>query len=570
MIDRVHSYHPDCNVVFYALKNENTLDYYRNQREAAINSMLDSNPLSKIDVLEVSAKDDIVSCQTSKAKGGTGTFSCTLAPSKNWKKIISPGSWCLIYMKDQRLTGKETSHLDSGLKMIGIVRSVRSTMEITDTGTKRVRYHISGDDFTSVFKSPIYISLTLSDIAQGKDVTIADAILVLDESFAKANMTPAEMQKAIVNSLLGTPALVSDNGRILKQSFRSRGGQPYLVPSELTKRVLGASTAGNFFTEMIVMFLQSDLVGTTALQSGVGSMISTWSLMEHYANRMVNELYTDLLPVYIDKDKGIRLAPSVVFRAIPFSSKRGQQEIGHSSLISMQDSERFSRVTVAKKNGSVATSSSPDIGPGRMSHFYISKVIEDHEVLAENSGKSDAERFNFFYVTPNFSILPGGFGISENAFIEKILDKDGMFGKILNKVSVARYGLRPYMAHSDYMINDTNAIGIMNSIVRDIWEPAYLFENGQVTIKGSGDHIPVGTNVLFVSDNTIAHVERVDNSFSVDAGGTKTFRTTISFIRRQKRSSKDDVSPNAVQLDVDRSVLQSDKQKPNIGFRKVP
>jgi hypothetical protein len=563
------SYTPDCDIIFFPFDNENTVAVTPEEMKAGKGFVpegrLKSLPKDTMKVNPVSAQDDIMSCSTSKSKGGGG-FSCTLAPNRRWKDILSPGSWCIIYMKDSPIESVMSKVTDpasfvkkireinpsdekSGIKMIGVIRSIRESIETSsETGITRTRYNVTGEDFSLVFKTPIYLNFNLKEALDGQDTILANAILILGNKFGHI-LKPHEMIDSLMRSLLGSPDLVSDKSlKIKRAAFQSRGGEPFRVPKELSSMIFG-SESNDIFTGMLAMFLQEDLIGSTQISADLGAVVTPWSLMDLYSNKMVNELYTELLPVNVNGST--RMLPSVIFRSIPFSSPKGKEQINvhkdSSPLVSMQDSFNHTLATLSTNNKAVENSGTrkerddekfPDVPVGTMTHFYISKEIENSEIVSLSSGKSDAERFNFFYVTPNMGNEASLAGKSEVAFVNSIMAAD--YSNIVNIPSVARYGLRLYLAHSDYMmIGDSSAIGVMNNICRDIWEPAYLYESGQVVIKGSGIPIPIGTNILFLSDYTVAHVERVDNSFSVDPNtGVKNFRTTISFIRRQRHEAR--------------------------------
>src|SRR5271157_4346572 len=119
---------PDCNVIFFPYEQEDTSD-------TDLSDVVTPSPQSPI-----SAQPDIIECQTSKSKGGVGSWSVLLSTRINYKAMIHPGCWCLIYMSNHKLSGEEKSEETSGLKMIGIVRSVRTKEIINpETGTRIVR-----------------------------------------------------------------------------------------------------------------------------------------------------------------------------------------------------------------------------------------------------------------------------------------------------------------------------------------------------------------------------------------------------------------------------------------------
>jgi hypothetical protein len=524
-----HSTTPDANIIFFPFKREDTIPFITGKQPKS----------QRMDINQISAQHDIITLQTSKPKGGMGSWNCMLSSRVNWKRILHPGCWCLIYISTDLLSGNETSELDSGLKMIGIVKSVRRLEDLDpSTGTRRVRFSVSGDDFHSVFNTPIYLNVNLSDAVQGHDVSIANALLVLNKAFG-VPLSPSGMVKALVDSLLGRPGFTADKSgtNVNRLAFFSRGGQPYLIPQVLVKRILGFNKIiekETFFTRMVTFFLQNDLIGKIALQSDLGQMVTAWSLIHTYCHTILNEVYTDLLPTKITTTA--RLTPSLVLRAIPFTSPSGKKAIKHSSLITMQDAG--GPVIPTRKAGLTRISGKSFTPSGKSANFYISRSIGEDEIFSFSSGKSDGERFNFFFVPPNITGY-GGREINEAAFVSKILFGKG-FDQIGDTASIARYGLRPYFGFSDYMLSDDSKIGLINQIVKDMYQQAHLFENGQITIIGTKEHIPVGTNIEWISRGWIAHVEKVDHVFEVGMNGMRSYRTTIAFSRLQ---NKKDGSP---------------------------
>jgi hypothetical protein len=168
---------------------------------------------------------------------------------------------------------------------------------------------------------------------------------------------------------------------------------------------------------------------------------------------------------------------------------------------------------------------------GKGDQLYVSKFIDESEILSMNYGKSDGERFNFFLVTGAQAIL-GPVGIPLQLY--NITKQSGGIRGLADTASLARFGMRPYITSSNFVVaENAGATLTTNNIVRDMWKRAHLLENGQVTLRGSKWHIPVGTNIVFNERGTIAHVEAVSHSYHVAAGGHKTLRTTITFVRYQ-------------------------------------
>lgn len=528
---------PDCNVLFYPFKQEKTSKTTLNTREL-------------MEVKEISVKDDIIECQTTKAKGQVGNFSVLLSSRINYKGILHPGCWCILYMSNSSIDQFPTANLDSGIKMLGIVRSVRRK-EITnpETGVKTVRFLVSGDDFQSVFNTSIYINANLTEVEKGRGDSASRALLLFGESRLNNFSSPSDLAKVFVDSLLGRPGFLNDTVSQTKLTRPGRAGQPFLVPSAVSDRVLGiggTESIDNFFTGMVTFFLQKNLMGRIQFTSDISSTtVTAWNLIKAFSNSFLNEFYADLLPVSVEPEGKLSrhtcLGPSLVFRAIPFSKEKipgatgqilfldsikrsptGDIDLGH-KIPQRSSAQVFSRSReVDRKNRFVKNPGGID------THFYISRIIFDEEIMSLDVGKHDRERYNFFFIPPNYSD-PGNTA-GEMALLHK-LSRDP--ASITDFASIQRYGLRPYLNHCIYVTGKKPEL--ISKIAKDIWEDAHIFENGTVSLIGTHDFIPIGTNIVFQNRGWIGHVEAVNHVFQTDQGiGSKKFRTNVVFSRLQK------------------------------------
>lgn len=542
---KIKSTNPDADVLFYPFTTERT-------------SVVDFEDPSAIDTTEISAYDSLLSINTSKPKGAAGSFSVTLAPTRNWKGTLQPGCWCLIYMSDKTLTPLKdrTSTLEDGLKMIGIVKSV-NRIERTNptTGLRTVRYQVSGVDFHAVFDAQQYLNVHLGQLSKkGGQSSYNTFFLGYGKRFASLQR-PDELVQNLIDVLLGRPAFLADikgDEPIRNFKISARAGSPFKVPKQMAKRVLGyreSGAAGNLFTGMVTFFLQRNLLGKIVQKPEIMGIHTTWSILESYANKLLNELYTDMLPVNLSG--AVRTLPSLVFRAIPFTSEGFKES---SPVLEKSPTIKFSeavpreqlvngKATVvprqipARARGQAFTANPkqkrPELNDGV--HFFISREIPENEILGMRHGKSDNERFNLFLVSPNLSLLGG---IGEVAIISNLISQKNRrrpLDAISDLTSITRYGLRPYVAQSNYVDKSYADLLAINRVVKDLWEPAHLYESGTVSLVGLAEHIPVGTNIKFIERGWVAHVEQVSHTYQVDeATWKKTYRTNLSFVRLQK------------------------------------
>ncbi len=516
----IHSVSSDAYIVFFPYRTE----------ETRLGTGFDQSFLA---TKQIPVKKEILSISTSKGKGGAGSWRVILGSSQNYKSFLHPGCWCMIHMSSEPLTTFAPNSLeDGGLKMLGIVRSVRAIESLDEErGTRTVRYEVSGDDFHAVMDTQVYINQILRPSGNQKTNPVIDSLVLFKRDFSEPQ-PPESMVAALIKAVLGSTTT-------LDQALVDKGalaGGVYGVPPEVARALTGKGNPGNKFVSILGMFLQKGLLGRIVPQPQLGTLFSLWSMIQQYSHRILNECYTDLFPTAGAGQ--VRIRPGVVLRPIPFSG--GDAPSGVPTL----------KITKARSNRLIR-----DITPGKGNQFYRSRDIYDHEIISMNYGKSDGERFNFFYISPN---VAKDYGLAVRN-IDKLIERTGGINQMGDANSLARNGIRPYIANSDYVLISDDDVAKVNLTVRDLWSKAYLYENGTVTIIGTKEHIPVGTNITFHDRKWIAHVERVSHTYSVGQNGKKTYRTTINFVRLQtvQGSPIDLVEKSSVRGDFDRGVTHS-------------
>ena len=106
------------------------------------------------------------SVTTQKSKSNpAGAFEFRLAPIKNWVTEITPGSWCIILMSNEKIID-DTAKYGGGqvdersFKMLGRIESVRSVINTNQTtGAKETEYIVTGSDWGTIFNSKFYVDV---------------------------------------------------------------------------------------------------------------------------------------------------------------------------------------------------------------------------------------------------------------------------------------------------------------------------------------------------------------------------------------------------------------------------
>lgn len=527
-MNKIFSTAPDAEVLFFPFESEITYDGKKGK------AIITSKTPGVLGVNQISARKDIIELTTNKPKSGVGTFNVTLSSNQNWKRLVHPGAWCMIYISDHRLDDLEKNKYaateNSGFKMLGIVRTVRRQEYLNpETGAKTIRYMIAGEDFQSIFNVPIYVNKNLTTLGEktGGDMRSAGLITLGLEQLITPNQDPSQIVEKLITNLIGNPGYKNNSINALRGG---KHGIPVQIPKQVSKTLLGSNPPNTEFLSTLTLLLQERLFGTGEFQPDLGGVIPAWSIIQTYVHRLLNELYTDILPVEIGGE--VRLVPTVVLRAIPFSTydvKENHAQIFFRDAVG----KKGKRVTASRNVQSGRKAKPPRSAKERISHvgdeahFYVSAYIEENEILAFDLGKSDKERYNFFFISS--SMVNAVNKVVETELLKSIYSKG--YDKLGDSASIARYGMRPFVSFSNYQI--MASARAMNETVADLWINSHLYENGQVTLIGQPGHIPVGTNVEFEERGWVGHVEMVSHRFSVSPEGKKSYYTTLALSRLQ-------------------------------------
>lgn len=481
MVSGELSHHPDAYVTFFPWGNVDTSKGQNIQGDFFV------------------VKDEILSLRTTKSKTGSGKWNLILAGSSNFNSKIYPGCWAAIYISNKKLEVKGGNDLDSGLKMIGIVRSVRR-IESTDpsSGIRSVKFVIVGEDLHSALESPIYINAALANQEGG------DPILSLIGKFLPplaGGYAPRKPHEIIQDFL--TLVFTGGKQKNRPKEIKAIIGYSFTIPGILNDYIYGINKATNFLG-FCRYLAPENLEGETAIPPDISGTITAWSLLKTFSNPILNEIFTEIVP-HQGKNETVRtLQAAVLLRPIPFSKTKIYDAAINFSW------------------GDFAT-----LNPDNVYKLYVSKQIQEYEIIELNHGKNDSERFNFFLVTPSTVSHEGWMEAHD---LNKLIVDKGLSG-LADNTSVSRYGLRPYVSTSIFKPKNYDFVKL-NKIVKEMWQTAHLYDNGVVTIPGSAEQIPVGTNIEFLDRGWLAHVENVDHSFAVDVNsGRKTYRTEIAFVR---------------------------------------
>ena len=134
-------------------------------RIAAEGSNSKNGKVNEVDQIVISTLS-LMSVSTSKTKSSPqGTFQIALAPTKNWVTVLTPGSWIVLLMSQNKIEPKDLPDRKGGgkadpnkVKFLGRIESVRSNVTVNQsTGARETTYVVTGVDWDSVFTTIMYV-----------------------------------------------------------------------------------------------------------------------------------------------------------------------------------------------------------------------------------------------------------------------------------------------------------------------------------------------------------------------------------------------------------------------------
>jgi hypothetical protein len=510
----------------------------------------------------------IMSIGTAKNKSSpSGKFEITLAPTKNWISEISIGSWIEIHMSPKVLTQSdlEASSIET-LKLIGMIDSVRMSVSVDQsTGARITTYSIVGRDWGAALESYVYVDSAITDrndspLEAALRLGFAKLFLSLKEQawagkFSSSNLvmkiisywgissiSNSKNQKEVAQRILPQTNTgqqkpspeVGSFDKFLNQSNKSAISKSvnisryapiseFLLPIELSNKIDAKMNSlaksiklidGRLIKYNMYSGDEMESVGLIDPQRIIGTN-TLWQLLNVHCNDVVNELVADL---------------------------RWPNEKAYPEFALYKRIKPFWLPNQATKT----PGGDPKI---KSSFFNVRKVnISKQHVLSIETGDNAEDIINFIEIVPQ---VPAGYDV-DIAVLATAKNKSATH----DPASFARYGIKP-MFYSTLFFPASSKGGPEMSAL-DRWLPVlrgWFFDchkmlNGTVTIIGQNNYIGVGDNILMDSEifgdlnyvkeevgkkpsdiKILAHVQSVSHRFSYIENGSRSFVTTISFVR---------------------------------------
>lgn len=478
----------------------------------------------------------LISITTNKSKGDpVGTFNFVLAPTRNWVSTLTPGSWCAILMSNEPLDKTSfTKAKAKQVKMFGRIDTVRVDVTVGEDAARSTKYIVSGRDWGSIFNNVIYVDPLVQDPSdQGRVQANALYQQFVNNIFSNNNdpLTLTVPQNLnMILSVIGHPIRLPETDRLAKATH------DVSVPSELSKFFqfidgTGAVSTATNFTQLLKL-IWGPLINEDQYdqrhpdQTGVGwvnpfalvGQHTLWSALQENSNYALNEMYPEMF--WTDSDSGPQLLLYNRIKPFSYTDKPASEDKIDTSMRS-----KFQLVASHK--------------------------LDDEAIINANAGTNWHDKYNFVEIKPDINELSVlGVLLKQKS---QAFQGDGNSSDVFN-----REGFRPLIFSIKQLpfnpdaVSDTIKLDILNkwvNLIKEWYFDSHKLLNGHVILHGSSEYIPVGDNIMFdagligVNHNynsasvgktniyVLGHVETVQNSFAVNDDGSRSFRTTIQFVR---------------------------------------
>ena len=484
----------------------------------------DLKKISETDAIDVSSHV-LSSCNFSKNLGSpSGQFSFGLDNTKDWKYILKPGMWCLIYMcNDGKMDIPKFKGEDSESRSLydiadleplkdyrkylrGVCYIERVSVDfITDptTGVIDSSYTVSGRDFGVIYEST-HIWFDMFEAEKIKAQTINAAI---DRNKLTGN---AELLLQIHNLIFAPwklAALTKNKDKDITELTRT--GIQWLMPTDLVDVVgikldVGAHV-GNQSMKDIYFWGNLDtkkfydtpcripLTNLTTYLKG-----NPWQKLKELSLPPLHELFTEL------DEKGI---PRLNFRHVPWAFK-GEKKFpnifkkARTRVYSMliKGSNPRPQLQVKDYSGSKDVKEAAREAPFFFQDLYETAVkVLPVDVIQSSVGEDEKNRYNNFFVVSNTNLMTPAGNIS--------VLKDTEFPFYL-ETSGRRHGFKPlHISLNTFNFVDNSKknkksnvnqaqIVEYNHFVKELWDNSIFFESGNCEIVGKND-VRIGKALYF-------------------------------------------------------------------------
>ena len=482
--------------------------------------------------------------QTNKSSHMSSLVATLVLGNVNYMAEVLPGDWVLAWivpskekafdLSESIKNGEACNDWQDGLKFVGRVQSMRKTGFVSPGGQKSGRYKLQAVGFrefdTSVFYDPglslrqditewlgqIGVKITKFLTKGGADINEAIPSM-LDVLFGTGlPATAPGVSLATRPELQITTGLTQGSGEapfayvvpvevgnLLGKKSRSKNGGA-LAYADLLECNIGLQRFTNQRANPVSVFIPDWLSGEGLVQRTdkplLGKFLpsppdlngkTVWTLLSHYLNPAVNEMYTCLR---VNADG--QVVPTLVVRQLPFSTPPMEEQF-----------------------------------PDDVTPFLELPRWKLHELLVKSwdVGRSDALRFNFVHVYGQSTASATDFTMP-GQLVNNPPIRDSM--------DIKRSGLRMDQMTVACDIGDTqHGPAKWMQIRADFLMGQHLMFTGTLNLQGIYAPICEGDNIEW--DGVVYHIESVLHSCTIQPSGQKSFVTSLNVTHGMRADAKE-------------------------------
>lgn len=482
-----------------------------------------------------------ISIQTSKSKGQPeGTFQLVLAPTKDWVSTLTPGSWCCILMSNEPITESDLKKANKRqVKMIGKIDSVRAEVSVADDGARQTRFYVSGIDWAHIFNNVVYVDNLIAakndPQSQGNAVAVALRNLMFGNGGTPKSFFVKDNLRSIINifgqTLKGLDKAGTDINRLAGSLYNFR------MPKAMVEFFNFHGPTGRVTQDMRLNKVLSLEVGSLKSKDtytdskeakgfidpfSLQGQHTFWQVLIENSNPVLNEMFPEMRWNNTnDSDHSLRL--TLFNRIKPFSYKGFSSEGGN--------------------------------GAGPKSYFQNCRMhsIDNIEVISVNAGTNWKDKFNFIEIKPNFqdfNVIANWYKQKSQTFDQKAFEREGFRPLIMEtKQFPSGAGLSN---NGEQVSVDWSQLQKWALMMREWYFNTHRMMNGTLVLHGITNYMAVGDNIRFevglltstpnINSSTadhqsnnnkfiLAHIENISHTFTVNADGTRSYISTIQFVR---------------------------------------
>lgn len=514
----------------------------------------------------------LISIATQKSKGqAAGAFEIRLAPTKNWVTAITPGSWCLILMSNNKIN--DTAKYGGGtvdeksFKMLGRVESVRSIINTDQvTGVRTNQYVVTGSDWGCIFNANFYVD----PISRPKDLSaVGMAERFGYDEYLKKNLSGFNSKvlgpKKLQDNYYSRPDLNKNvqEGRKKTTDFLNQfNKRDNYVEEKRTDDKPGSLPNATTNIGFLLSFWGQDDSQTSALEKGTDGKIvaktkQKFKLPKKLAEYMgfvdksgnIKQSISQILTQksgklsnydkYTDNDRSAGLidfnsifGTHTMWELINSNTNFIMNEIipeirfenGAPKLTVYNRVKPFciSDKTQLEKDGFEPADEKTAKQSDKIKNFYSQyknvrrKMIDSNDVIMCNYGTNWRDRVNFIEVN-----------LSRNLFQEVFSPEIKLESQFSDPDSIGRDGLLSMVLQSQYvpLKDDGNidplSIFVYKTLLKEWHFDTHKMFNGSMYLIGQDQYIQVGDNIMV--ESKVINLENFNNNAEQKSTKNKTY-----------------------------------------------